>query len=132
MANDNKYMKDLSEEDIKKLAKGVSFSEWFNQKMAEAPVARQLIQTLLQEWIDTIHNELNSRGCGDSVFSIKVQSKVGPIPGRGLILVVNAEECKGITVGDKVMPETEDVIYKVVGIEMGGSGGQLIGLRVTA
>jgi hypothetical protein len=42
---------------------------------------------------------------------------VGPIPGRGIVLIVSSDEAGGLKVGDKVSPEFEEVVYAVKGIE---------------
>lgn len=61
---------------------------------------------------------------------IQTQARVGPVPGRGIILLVDRETYKDIKVGDKVMPELEEVVYEVKGIETADPLPKSIGLIV--
>lgn len=69
---------------------------------------------------------LNAQG----IRIVSTQARIGPVPGRGIILLVDRETYKDIKIGDKIMPELEEVIYEVKGIETADPPPKSIGLIV--
>jgi len=76
-----------------------------------------------------VSKSIQRRHAIQGVRTLHVQARVGPIPGRGIVLVVSGDEAEGIKVGDKVSPEFEEVVYEVKGIERRDSDKQ-VGLIV--
>jgi hypothetical protein len=77
-----------------------------------------------------ISRSVQRRHAVQGVRSIHVQARVGPIPGRGIVLIVSGDVAREIKVGDKVSPEFEEAVYEVKGIERRSSDTTQAGLIV--
>jgi len=97
--------------------------------------AEVLVHKILGKVIHMTSKSRKRRLNAQGIRIVSTQARIGPIPGCGIVLLVDRETYKDIKVGDKVMPELEEVVYEVKSIEMsdhGSSIGLVVGRPINA